>query len=468
MIPTLIGVLTITFVVTEFVPGGPADQIQALLMGGQMGGGGEVSGGSETAFGDGKQRFDPKLEQRLRRTYDLHLSRTERFLRTLLWYSPDSIVSSEELDPGETQTFVSRGRSYIVLHPDEETFLAFRNRAVTADGEEGEIVFDADARAWRSVLDNTRFETTTGLPVDGASVPPLEALPLTQREEGGRTEVYVAEPLGQALTNGDNWHGFFLFRFGDSIHRSKTVVELIRERLPVSISLGLWSFLITYPVCVLLGIAKAVRNGTRFDAWTSALILLGYSIPGFVLAVVLIVLFGPGEGHLVELIPIAGLTSQGEPGYEELSALARILDYFRHLAAPILCLSVGSFAVLTMLTKNSVLEEIHQLYATAARARGLSERKVVYKHVLRNALIPLVTGFPSTFLMMFLTGSLLIEKIFSLNGLGLLGYTAVMERDFPVIMGSLFIFTLLGLIGQLLTDVCYVLVDPRIHFEGND
>ena len=466
MVPTLIGVLAITFIVTEFVPGGPSDQIQAMLLGQQVGGaGGEVavSGGRDPA--SGRQRSDPKLEERLRRLYDLHLSRTERFLRTMLWFSPDSVTSSEEIDPGETTTFTSRGRNYILLRLQEEEYLAFRNRTAAADGEEGEIVYNAEAGVWRSVLDDSRFEVRSGQGLGEAAGTALEPLPLATREEHGRTEVYIQESMSEALTNPDHWHGFFLFRFGDSIHRNKTVLELIKERLPVSVSLGVWSFLITYPVCIVLGIAKAVRNGTRFDGVTSALILLGYSIPGFVLAVLLIVLFGPGEGHIVELIPIAGLTSQGEPGYENLSAIGRVLDYFHHLLAPILCLSIGSFAVLTMLTKNSMLEEIHQLYATAARARGLSERKVIYKHVLRNSLIPLVTGFPSTFLMMFLTGSLLIEKIFSLNGLGLLGYTAVMERDFPVIMGSLFIFTLLGLIGQLLTDLCYVLVDPRIHFE---
>ena len=462
MIPTLIGVLTITFVVTEFVPGGPADQIQVMLEGGHGLGEGEVSssGGDAQA---GKRRYDPKLEQQLRRLYGLHLSRTERFLRTLVWFSPDSVISSEEVGPGETARFNSRGNNYIILRLDD-TYLAFQNQW-RVEGEDGEVVYDTDQGTWKSVLDGTPFNLHTGKQVDNPELPGLSKLALTVRSERGRNEIYVDETFGQSLTNSDNWHGFFLLRFGKSIHRNKTVVGLIKERLPISISLGFWSFLITYPVCIILGITKAVRNGTRFDSATSALILLGYSIPGFVLAVLLIVLFGPGEGHLIELIPISGLTSEGSAGYADLSAIGRILDYFHHLIAPIICLSVGSFAVLTMLTKNSLLEEIHQLYAVAARARGLSENKVIYKHVLRNSLIPLVTGFPSTFLMLFFGSSLLIEKIFSLNGLGLLSYSAVMERDFPVIMGSLFIFTLLGLIGQLLTDICYVLVDPRIHFD---
>lgn len=465
MIPTLIGVLTITFVVTEFVPGGPADQIQAMLEGrqGTMAGA-EVSSATGTGLDGAKKKFDPKVEQQLRRLYDLHLTRTERYLRTLLWYSPDSVTSSEEVDVGETIKFNSRGRSCILLRQGEDNYVAVRNVFVVGE-EEGEVVYDDQAVAWRSVLDGTLFNLETGHILPPATGVMISSIPLQTREERGRTEVYVQESIASSLTNPDNWHGFFLLRFGKSIHRNKTVVELIRDRLPVSISLGAWSFAITYPICILLGIAKAVRNGSRFDSLTSAIILVGYSIPGFVLAVLLIVLFGPGEGHLVELIPIAGLTSAGDPGYAELSTMAKILDYLHHLAAPILCLSIGSFAVLTMLTKNSLLEEIHQLYAVAARARGLSERKVLYKHVLRNSLIPLVTGFPSTFLFMFLTGSLLIEKIFSLDGLGLLSYSAVMERDFPVIMGSLFIFTLLKLVGQLLTDVAYVIVDPRISFE---
>jgi microcin C transport system permease protein len=464
MIPTLIGVLTITYIVSEFVPGGPLDQIQAMLEDRA----GPGAGGEVAVTGQGgpdlKQRYDPKLEEKLKRIYGLHVGRFERYLRTLIWFSPDSITSSAELDGGDTQKFVSRNRNYIVLRLEDEYF-AFRNSWSVA-GDDGEVVFDGETGTWKSVLDGTRFDARSGKAVKGPAGSRLEPLPLQVRSERGRDEVYIKQSVGAALLNPDNWHGFFLLRFGKSINKNKTVVELIKERLPVSVSLGFWSFIITYPVCILLGIAKAVRNGTRFDSVTSAVVLLGYSIPGFVLAVLLIVLFGPGEGHLVELIPISGLTSEGEPGYESLSAAGRVLDYLHHLIAPILCLSIGSFAVLTMLTKNSLLEEIHQLYAVAARARGLSKRKVLYKHVLRNSLIPLVTGFPSTFLFLFLTGSLLIEKIFSLNGLGLLSYTAVMERDFPVIMGSLFIFTVLGLIGRLLTDICYVIVDPRISFEG--
>jgi microcin C transport system permease protein len=231
-------------------------------------------------------------------------------------------------------------------------------------------------------------------------------------------------------------------------------------------SLGIFSFFATYTICIVLGIAKAVRSGERFDSLTSVVILFGYSIPGFVLAVLLIVFFGPGDQHILELIPVdGGLTSSTVEGYQDWSLWTKFLDYLHHLAAPILCMSVGGFAVLTILTKNTILEEIHKLYAVAARARGLSERKVLYKHVLRNAMIPLVTGFPSSFLTMFFTGSLLLEKIFNLNGLGLLSYNAVMSRDFPLMIGSLFIFTILKLIGILLTDVTYVLVDPRISFE---
>ena len=273
------------------------------------------------------------------------------------------------------------------------------------------------------------------------------------------------EPLGRALTQRKNWDGMLIGKFGDSFYRNRNVLELIVEKMPVSLSLGVWSFILSYPLCVLLGVAKAVRNGSRFDVGSSILILVGYSIPGFVLAVLLIVLLGPGDAAVWDLVPLSGLTSAGAPGYESWSFGQRLLDYFHHLAAPLLCLNIGALAVLTGLTKNSVLEEVGKQYVTTARAKGVSPRRVLFGHVLRNAMIPLVTDFPGSFLAMFFTGSVLIEKIFNLDGMGLLAYTSVLQRDYPVVMGNLFIMTLLGLGAQLATDLCYVLVDPRISFQ---
>ncbi|MBN9425381.1 MAG: ABC transporter permease subunit [Burkholderiales bacterium] len=248
---------------------------------------------------------------------------------------------------------------------------------------------------------------------------------------------------------------------GTSYMHHKSVWQLIVEKLPVSISLGVWSFLIVYAVSIPLGIAKAVRNGSRFDLWTSVAILVGYAIPGFVLGVALLVLFGGGS--FWQLFPLRGLTSDN---FADLTLMGKVLDYFWHLAMPLACLIVGSFAVTTMLTKNTFLEEIRKQYVLTARAKGLSERTVFYKHVFRNALIPLVTAFPAAFVGAFFTGSLLIETLFSLDGLGLLSYEAVIRRDYPVVLGSLYVFSLLGLLTKLLTDLAYTWVDPRVKFEA--
>ncbi|MFN7644279.1 MAG: microcin C ABC transporter permease YejB [Burkholderiales bacterium] len=254
---------------------------------------------------------------------------------------------------------------------------------------------------------------------------------------------------------------FARFDLGTSYFHHKSVWELVKEKLPVSISLGLWTFFISYLVSIPLGIAKAVRHGSRFDLVTSSAILAGYAIPSFVLGVVLLVLFGGGS--FWQLFPLRGLTSDG---FEQLSAAGKAMDYLWHIALPVTAMVVGSFAVTTMLTKNTFLEEIRRQYVLTARAKGLSERSVLYKHVFRNALIPLVTGFPGAFIGAFFTGSLLIETLFSLDGLGLLSYESVMKRDYPVVMGTLFLFTLIGLFTKLITDLCYVWVDPRVKFEA--
>ena len=367
MIPTVWGILTVTFIIIQFVPGGPLDQMRDQLEG-RAGRGGEAGGTAAAGAGTAAERqhnLSAEDVEKLRRVYHLDRPLWERYCRTFLWFSRS--------DP--------------------------------------------------------------------------------------------QQPLWRALGDGRNWDGMLIGKFGDSFYRNRNVLGLIAEKMPVSLSLGVWSFVLTYPLCVLLGVFKAVRNGSRFDAGSSVLILVGYSIPGFVLAVLLIVLLGPGDASVWNLVPLSGLTSAGAPGYETWSFGQRLLDYFHHLAAPLLCLNLGGLAVLTGLTKNSVLEEVGKQYVTTARAKGLSPRRVLFGHVLRNAMIPLVTDFPGSFLAMFFTGSVLIEKIFNLDGMGLLAYTSVLQRDYPVVMGNLFIMTLLGLGAQLATDLCYVLVDPRISFQ---
>lgn len=336
MIPTLIGILLITFMVIQFVPGGPVEQLVAQLKG--QGTHGEVSSGVEGLY---------------------------------------------------------RGARGL----DEERI------------NELKAFYGFDKPAWQ------RF----------------------------------VEMLGNYLT----------FNLGDSYFHHQTVMELVVSKLPVSISIGVWTFLITYLTCIPLGVAKAVRDGTPFDVVTSTLILIGYSIPGFVLGITLLVLFGGGS--FWDIFPLRGLVSDN---WEQMSWIGKILDYLWHMVLPITASVVGSFAVMTMLTKNSFLEEIRKQYVLTARAKGLGENTVLYKHVFRNAIIPLITGFPSAFIGAFFTGSLLIETIFSLDGLGLLSYNSVLNRDYPVVLGTLYLFTLIGLLGKLLTDICYVLVDPRIQFES--
>lgn len=254
---------------------------------------------------------------------------------------------------------------------------------------------------------------------------------------------------------------YLLFDFGESYNHHKSVVKLVIEKLPVSMSLGLWSFLIVYLTCIPLGIKKAVRDGSKFDVISTSAILVGYAIPGFVLAIVLIVLFGGGS--FWNIFPLRGLTSDN---WSELGLFAKVLDYLWHMVLPIISITLGSLAVMTLLTKNSFLEEIRKQYVLTARAKGLGENQVLYRHVFRNAIIPIITGFPGSFVAAFFTGSLLIETIFSLDGLGLLAYDSIIQRDYPVVLGTLYFFTIIGLISRLLSDLSYVVVDPRITFES--
>ena len=335
MIPTLFGVMLITFTVTQFVPGGPVEQMISRLQGQ---GGGEASAGAGAGLYRGDKGLDQERIEQLKKLYGF--------------------------DKPPVQRFFSMMASYLV------------------------------------------------------------------------------------------------FDFGESYYHHKSVAQLVISKLPVSMSLGLWTFLIVYSVCIPLGIAKAVRDGSRFDMITSTIILVGYAIPGFVLGIVLIVLFGGGS--FWHIFPLRGLVSDN---WSQMDLLHKILDYLWHMVLPITASSVGSLAVMTLLTKNSFLEEIRKQYVMTARAKGLSEKQVLYKHVFRNAIIPIITGFPGSFITAFFTGSLLIETIFSLDGMGLLAYQSVLNRDYPVVLGTLYFFTIIGLISRLLSDLSYVLVDPRISFE---
>lgn len=254
---------------------------------------------------------------------------------------------------------------------------------------------------------------------------------------------------------------YIRFDFGDSLFRSASVLQLIKDSMPVSITLGLWGTLIIYLVSIPLGIRKAVYNGSRFDIWSSAFIIIGYAIPAFLFAILLIVLFASGSYY--DLFPLRGLVSAN---FDTLPWYQKITDYLWHITLPVLATVIGGFAALTMLTKNSFLDEIRKQYVVTARAKGVSERGILHKHVFRNAMLLVIAGFPATFISMFFTGSLLIEVMFSLNGLGLLGYEATVSRDYPVMFGTLYIFTLIGLLLNILSDISYTLVDPRIDFEG--
>ncbi|MDR1215701.1 MAG: microcin C ABC transporter permease YejB [Treponema sp.] len=251
------------------------------------------------------------------------------------------------------------------------------------------------------------------------------------------------------------------FNFGDSLFRGRSVLKLITERLPVSASLGLWSTLIIYLTSIPLGIRKAVKNGTHFDTWTSAAVVFGNAIPSFLFAILLVVLFSGGS--FLKIFPLRGLFSANVATF---SLGHKILDYFWHLVLPIASMVVGGFASLTMLTKNSFLDEISKQYVLTARAKGLSEKKILLRHVFRNAMLIVIAGFPSAFISMFFTGSVLIEVIFSLDGLGLLGFESTMNRDYPVVFATLYIFTLIGLLLSLLSDLMYTVIDPRIDFES--
>jgi microcin C transport system permease protein len=253
------------------------------------------------------------------------------------------------------------------------------------------------------------------------------------------------------------------FDFGKSYFRDISVLQLIKEKLPVSMSLGIWMTLLTYLISIPLGIRKAVQDGAKFDTWTSAVIIIGFAIPGFLFAILLIILFAGGS--FFNIFPLRGLTSDG---WSQFPWYWKILDYFWHLTLPLISMALGAFATMTLLTKNSFLDEIRKQYVMTARAKGCTERQVLYNHVFRNAMLIVIAGFPAAFIHAFFSGSLLIETIFSLDGLGLLSFESVLNRDYPVVFGTLYIFALVGLVVNLISDLAYMWIDPRIDFEARE
>ncbi len=289
----------------------------------------------------------------------------------------------------------------------------------------------------------------------GARGLPPESIVQLQKEFG-----FDKPPLqrfGEMLWN------YAHFDFGQSYFRSISVVKLIEEKLPVSISLGLWSTLIAYLISIPMGVRKAVKDGSSFDTWTSGAIIVGYAIPGFLFAILLLVLFAGGSYW--QIFPLRGLTSDN---WNTLSIPGKVLDYFWHITLPVLASTISSFATLTLLTKNSFLDEIKKQYVMTARAKGLTERRVLYGHVFRNAMLIVIAGFPALFVSVFFGSSLIIETIFSLDGLGRLGFEAAVQRDYPVIFGTLFVFSVIGLVMGLISDLMYVWIDPRIDFETRE
>jgi microcin C transport system permease protein len=254
-----------------------------------------------------------------------------------------------------------------------------------------------------------------------------------------------------------------MFDFGKSYFRDVSVIELIKEKMPVSISLGLWMTLITYFISIPLGIRKAVKDGEKFDTWTSTILVVGYAVPGFLVAVLLLIVFAGSS--FFQWFPSRGLTSDN---FDQLSLFGQIVDYFWHLTLPIIAMSLGAFTTMTFLTKNSFLDEIRKQYVITARSKGLNEREVLYGHVFRNAMLLIIAGFPGAFIGAFFSGSLLIETVFSLDGLGLLGFESAIKRDYAVVFATLYIFALMGLVVNVVTDFIYTMVDPRIDFESRE
>ncbi len=318
---------------------------------------------------------------------------------------------------------------------------------IIAQMEGGGDVFEGIAGGGSEIIEGASDDYV------GARGLPKEFIEELEREFG-----FDKPPLERFLTM--MWN-YMRFDFGESYFRSISVVDLILEKMPVSITLGLWSTLIAYMISIPLGIKKAIRDGSKFDTWTSGAIIVGYAIPGFLFAILLIVLFAGGS--FWRFFPLRGLTSDN---WAELSMLGKVADYFWHITLPVLASTISAFATLTLLTKNSFLDEIKKQYVMTAKAKGLTENRVLYGHVFRNAMLIVISGFPALFIGVFFGGSLIIETLFSLDGLGRLGFEAAVARDYPVVFGTLFAFSLMGLVIGIITDLTYVFIDPRIDFEA--
>jgi microcin C transport system permease protein len=357
MIPTLLGIMLISFVIVQFAPGGPVERIIAQLQGQDSGATSRISGGGGDVAGSGQSQAAGA---------DASSSR----------YRGAQGLDPQFIKQLETQFGFDR--------PAHERFL-------------------------KMLWDYARFD------------------------------------------------------FGKSYFRDVSVLQLIKEKLPVSVTLGLWMTLLSYAISIPLGIKKAVRDGTPFDVWTSAIVIVGYAIPGFLFAILLIVLFAGGS--FWQLFPLRGLTSEN---WDQLSLAGKAVDYLWHIALPITAMALGAFATSTLLTKNSFLDEIRKQYVLTARMKGLSERQVLYGHVFRNAMLIVIAGFPGAFISAFFSGALLIETIFSLDGLGLLSFESIVNRDYPVVFANLYIFSLVGLLVNLVSDLTYTWIDPRIDFETRE
>ena len=375
ILPTLLGIMALNFVLVQFAPGGPIEQILAEVEEGAHGGATErFAGGGDSGGGDQGQQGD-------------------------IGYR-----GAQGMDP----EFIA----------ELEVQFGFA-RIVCAEGYEGEP--DVAAEACEK-----------------------QPIPLVER-------FFIM--MGNYLT----------FDFGESFYRSIDVIDLILEKMPVSISLGLWTTLLAYLVSIPLGIMKAVRDGTRFDGVTSAVVVAAYAIPSFLFAVLLLVLFAGGS--YMQIFPLRGLHSDNA---EDLALIPYILDYLWHIVLPVTSMAITGFATLTLLTKNSFLDEIRKQYVMTARAKGLTERRVLYGHVFRNAMLIVIAGFPGAFISLFFAGSIIIETVFSLDGLGLLSFESIVNRDYPVVLGTLYLFGLMGLVVKLISDLTYVWIDPRIDFEARE
>src|SRR4030088_806148 len=358
MIPTLFGIMLVSFVVIQFAPGGPVERVIAQLSGADTGATSRISGSPGGDFGSRQ------------------------------------LQGAGQLDAANSKYRGAQGLSKDFIEKLEKQF--------------------------------------------GFDKPPHERFFLMMRN-------------------------YLMFDFGKSYFRDAKVIDLIKEKLPVSMSLGIWMTLLTYLISIPLGIAKAVYDGSKFDTWTSAVIVVGFAIPGFLFAILLIILFAGGS--FFNLFPLRGLTSDG---WAQFPWYWKILDYFWHITLPLISMALGAFATMTLLTKNSFLDEIRKQYVMTARAKGCGERQVLYNHIFRNAMLIVIAGFPGAFIHAFFSGSLLIETIFSLDRLGLLGFESVLNRDYPVVFGTLFIFSLVGLVVNLISDLAYMWIDPRIDFEARE